>query len=698
MLLGGASGSLTDRLIRPPGFGQGSRRRLHPGLSVPGDLQRRRHLRGQRDGAVHPASTLLGIGLDGKRDSAPKVEDDGPDPLAEDEAAWQEHRCRPAAFRCPTDSWGSWWTPPSRSCSGLSRTFAGRGRREQGGVRGGRPRRRQVGPAERRRLARKSSGRTSTARRSRRCSCSTSASCFDDDDIVVVDKPAGVAAHPSLGWDGPTVLGALAGRGSAIATSRRRWSGPGSCTGSTSARAASMVVAKSERAYGALKRAFHDREVDKASITPWCQGHPDPAGRHDRCADRTPPGLELEVRGRRRRQGLGDPLRDPRGVPLRRACSRWSSETRRTHQIRVHMAAQRHPASATRCTAPDPAAERLGLTRQWLQRRAVSASSTRAPANRSSSSRVTPPTCNTRWTCAPGGLSRRLGWEHRGPERLLRAPARAHRLLDARRCREVRPLLESGRRARGCRRRRDHRSRQHVRRLRLLEDGHRARHQADHRHRGVHHPGHPSHATRPGCAGATRIQQSDDVGGSGAYTHMTMLAAEQRGHAQPVPAVFEGVDRGLLLQAADGPRAARAVLQGHHRDHRLRRRRGADAPAARSVRRGTQGGRRVPGHLRQGELLRRDRRPRHRHRAAHDRRPAQARQGARDAVGRDQRPPLRARRRRAVAGSAALRRHRLDDGRPESLQARRRGVLPASPPPRCAGSSATTPRPRTTPC
>ena len=35
----------------------------------------------------------------------------------------------------------------------------------------------------------------------------------DDDEIVVVDKPAGVAAHPSLGWEGPTVVGALAAAG-----------------------------------------------------------------------------------------------------------------------------------------------------------------------------------------------------------------------------------------------------------------------------------------------------------------------------------------------------------------------------------------------------------------------------------------------------------------------------------------------------
>src|SRR6478735_11144297 len=41
----------------------------------------------------------------------------------------------------------------------------------------------------------------------------------DDDDLVVVDKPAGVAAHPSVGWTGPTVVGALAAAGYGIATS-----------------------------------------------------------------------------------------------------------------------------------------------------------------------------------------------------------------------------------------------------------------------------------------------------------------------------------------------------------------------------------------------------------------------------------------------------------------------------------------------
>ncbi len=85
---------------------------------------------------------------------------------------------------------------------------------------------------------------------------------YNDDDIVVVDKPAGVAAHPSLGWDGPTVLGALAGAGFRVSTS-----GAAERAGIVHrldvGTSGLMVVAASESAYTALKRAFHDREVSK---------------------------------------------------------------------------------------------------------------------------------------------------------------------------------------------------------------------------------------------------------------------------------------------------------------------------------------------------------------------------------------------------------------------------------------------------
>lgn len=97
---------------------------------------------------------------------------------------------------------------------------------------------------------------------------------YDDDDIVVVDKPAGVAAHPSLGWDGPTVLGALAAAGFRVATTGAA-ERQGIVHRLDVGTSGLMVVAKSERAYTALKRAFKDREVDKIYHAV-VQGHPDP--------------------------------------------------------------------------------------------------------------------------------------------------------------------------------------------------------------------------------------------------------------------------------------------------------------------------------------------------------------------------------------------------------------------------------------
>jgi 23S rRNA pseudouridine1911/1915/1917 synthase len=83
---------------------------------------------------------------------------------------------------------------------------------------------------------------------------------YRDADIVVVDKPVGVAAHPSPGWTGPTVLGALAGLGIAVSTSgaaERQGIVHRLDVGTTGV----MVVALSERAYTTLKAAFKDRTV-----------------------------------------------------------------------------------------------------------------------------------------------------------------------------------------------------------------------------------------------------------------------------------------------------------------------------------------------------------------------------------------------------------------------------------------------------
>ncbi len=187
---------------------------------------------------------------------------------------------------------------------------------------------------------------------------------YDDDDIVVVDKPTGVAAHPSLGWEGPTVVGALAAAGFRVATSgapERQGVVHRLDVGTSGL----MVVAKTERAYTALKRAFKERTVEKIYHAV-VQGHPDPLvgtidapiGRHPNHQWKfavTPDGKSSVTHYETLEAFPGASLLE---IHL---------ETGRTHQIRVHMAAHRHPCVGDPLYGADPTmAARLGLTRQWL--------------------------------------------------------------------------------------------------------------------------------------------------------------------------------------------------------------------------------------------------------------------------------------------------------------------------------------------
>jgi len=186
----------------------------------------------------------------------------------------------------------------------------------------------------------------------------------DDDDIVVIDKPIGVAAHPASGWDGPTVLGALAGAGYRIATSGAA-ERQGIVHRLDAGTSGLMVVAKSERAYSELKRAFHDREVDKIYHAV-VQGHPDPfSGTIDAPVGRHPGSswkFAVTADGKHAVTHY-DTLEAMRSATLLEI----HLETGRTHQIRVHMAAQRHPCVGDILYGADPTlAARLDLTRQWL--------------------------------------------------------------------------------------------------------------------------------------------------------------------------------------------------------------------------------------------------------------------------------------------------------------------------------------------
>jgi 23S rRNA pseudouridine1911/1915/1917 synthase len=187
---------------------------------------------------------------------------------------------------------------------------------------------------------------------------------YDDDDIVVIDKPVGVAAHPSLGWSGPDVLSHLTGAGFRISTSgvsERRGIVQRLDVGTSGL----MVVAKSELAYTILKRAFRSRSVDKIYHA-LVQGHPDPftgtieapIGRH--------PGADYKMAVMHAGRHSVTHYTTVEAF-VAATLLEIKLETGRTHQIRVHMAAIRHPCIGDPVYGADPVlAAKLGLGRQWL--------------------------------------------------------------------------------------------------------------------------------------------------------------------------------------------------------------------------------------------------------------------------------------------------------------------------------------------
>lgn len=186
----------------------------------------------------------------------------------------------------------------------------------------------------------------------------------EDEDVVVVDKPVGVAAHPSPGWTGPTVIAGLAAAGHRVSTSGAE-ERQGVVHRLDVGTSGLMVVAKSERAYTALKDAFRERTVDKRYHT-LVQGRPDPlTGTVDAPIDRHPtsPYKFAVVAGGRDSTTHYETVEAFRHATLLEI----HLETGRTHQIRVHMAALKHPCVGDTTYGADPTlAERLGLERQWL--------------------------------------------------------------------------------------------------------------------------------------------------------------------------------------------------------------------------------------------------------------------------------------------------------------------------------------------
>lgn len=187
---------------------------------------------------------------------------------------------------------------------------------------------------------------------------------YHDSDLVAVHKPVGVAAHPSVGWTGPTVIGGLAAAGFRISTS-----GPPERQGIVQrldvGTSGVMVVACSERGYSVLKRAFKNREVSK-TYHALVQGHPDPSsGTIDAAIGRHPSaGWRFCVR-RDGKPAVTHYKTLEAFAPA--TLLEVGLETGRTHQIRVHFSALNHPCCGDPMYGSDEAlSKKLGLTRQWL--------------------------------------------------------------------------------------------------------------------------------------------------------------------------------------------------------------------------------------------------------------------------------------------------------------------------------------------
>ena len=187
---------------------------------------------------------------------------------------------------------------------------------------------------------------------------------YDDQDIVVIDKPIGCAAHPSPGWTGPTVVGALMAAGYSVSTS-----GPAERQGIVHrldvGTCGLMIVAKSDKAFHVLKDAFRNRTVEKIYHA-MVQGHLDPTtGTIDAPIDRHPKEDHRFAVVATGKESIThyEVIEFYRGVSMVKV----ELETGRTHQIRVHFSALHHPLVGDTTYGADPVlAKSLQMARPWL--------------------------------------------------------------------------------------------------------------------------------------------------------------------------------------------------------------------------------------------------------------------------------------------------------------------------------------------
>ena len=195
---------------------------------------------------------------------------------------------------------------------------------------------------------------------------------FEDPDLLVVDKPAGLVVHPGAGHDSRTLVHGLLARYPDIAGVGDPYR-PGIVHRLDRGTSGLLVVARTERTHRLLVEQMRAHQPERVYCA-LVQGHPEaPSGLIDAPigrSSRNPQRMTLTDRGRPARTRYTVERRYDQ--PARVALLECQLETGRTHQIRVHLRAIGHPVVGDPTYGPGRADDVFGLSRPFLHARSLS--------------------------------------------------------------------------------------------------------------------------------------------------------------------------------------------------------------------------------------------------------------------------------------------------------------------------------------